>query len=145
MDAEMVETEGGAIDAPSGEMEAARREALARLRLAQAPTQEAETEKKKVEVKDTRSKTDLSSDLSAMLIGLATIADFLLGFIGYQFEPLSEDEAKEGARQWLPLAKRFTWIASLSLWLSAPVWIVVTVRSKLEKKKEEAAKDEPKS
>jgi hypothetical protein len=119
-----------AVSVPNAELEAAR--AAARAKLDSAKTITPNVSAKSTEKSsDTRNDTQLLRDIANTLKGVFKIVRVLSKIFGKKdIPPLTDDEAKDGAASFLPLARRFSFIASLTIWIGAPIWLFATIDEK---------------
>jgi hypothetical protein len=88
---------------------------------------------KDAEPKD-KPKTDaqLTRDLERAIGGVFEVVRVIVEMVfKKKIEPLSKEEREDGANAWLPAARKFTILASIALWISAPVWLFVTFKKKM--------------
>ncbi|MBK9497104.1 MAG: hypothetical protein IPO08_21835 [Xanthomonadales bacterium] len=79
-------------------------------------------------------------DLALAWRVLWRVFGFVAGFVGYDLEPLTEKEAGEDARAFLPIAERFAVVDRAVTWAAAPFVLVERVAGKLHRRPPEAPK-----
>lgn len=110
---------------PVSDIEIARRQAKEKL------ASQNKKEDKKDKPKDGRSDAQLTKDISAALRGIFEVVRYVAKFFGKrEIEKLTEDEASEGAVYWLPLARRYYFLAQVTLYIGAPIWLITTLSGK---------------
>lgn len=104
--------------------------AAAKLQEAAAPMPAAEP----VAPMPERTDADRARDLAVFLSGLWLILRALAALLGWKVAPLTEPEAAEDAKSFVPMARRYPAFDSLCTWVAAPVVIVRRIAAKVSRK-----------
>lgn len=108
------------------EIELARKQAKDKL-----ASQNKQKEEKKDRPKDGRTDAQMTKDIAASLRGIFDVIRYVAKFFGRRdIEKLTVEEASEGAVYWLPLARRYYFLAQLTLYIGAPIWLITTLSQK---------------
>ena len=76
----------------------------------------------------------LTTQLGALLRALFSFGGIVAKWYGYeQHEELTDEETAEGAGYFLALARKFPWLAALSVWSAGPVWLLTMVVRKFRR------------
>lgn len=81
-----------------------------------------------------RSDADRARDLAVFLSGVWLIARALASLIGWKLGPLTEAEAAEDAKSFVPMARRYPAFDSLCTWVAAPVVIIRRIAAKISRR-----------
>jgi hypothetical protein len=113
------------------EIEQARATAKAKL-----AADKAKAEKETAKPDDKRTDPQLTKDISNTLTAVFEVIRFAARFFGKRDIPkLTAEEAAHGAISWLPLARKFAIIATLTIWIGAPIWLITTLGNKWQEGK----------
>lgn len=77
----------------------------------------------------------IATNLENAIRGFFGLLAVIAGWFGYeQTEELTDAEAKEGARAFVPIAQKFPWFSTVAAYIGAPVWLLLMMRRKFARK-----------
>jgi len=79
--------------------------------------------------------TVTKGDLASALRGVWSVAGVVAAWLGYDADDLTDEEVDDGARAWLPIARRFAWLASAAMWIAGPAWLATMIMRKVRARK----------
>lgn len=87
---------------------------------------------------------NLERDVKSIIDALWLLASWLVLPFGRELDDLTEAELGDGTRAWMPVARRHPWLVATARWLTAPLWLVMTVKRKIRlRQASQAAKKAP--